>query len=82
MSVAERVAAERAENLGCSTGYSVRFDSILPRSHAAIMFCTVGMYTTRLFINKPISGCIRMACDSLLTTSLLQVVNSCNLGVF
>ena len=43
MSVAERVAAERAENLGCSTGYSVRFDSILPRSHAAIMFCTVGM---------------------------------------
>ena len=25
--------------------------------------------------NKPISGCVRMACDSLLTTSLLQVVN-------
>ena len=28
-----------------------------------------------LVINKPISGCVRMACDSLLTTSLLQVVN-------
>ena len=26
-------------------------------------------------INKPISRCVRMACDSLLTTSLLQVVN-------
>ena len=26
--------------------------------------------------NKPISGCVRMACNSLLTTSLLQVVNS------
>ena len=25
--------------------------------------------------NKPISGCVRMACDSLLTTGLLQVVN-------
>ena len=29
----------------------------------------------RLVINKPISGCVLMACDSLLTTSLLQVVN-------
>ncbi|XP_028409154.1 ATP-dependent RNA helicase A-like [Dendronephthya gigantea] len=48
MSVAERVAAERAENLGCSTGYSVRFDSILPRSHAAIMFCTVGVFLRKL----------------------------------
>ena len=25
------------------------------------------------FINKPISGCVRMACVSLLTTNLLQV---------
>ena len=29
----------------------------------------------RLVINKPIFECVRMACDSLLTTSLLQVVN-------
>ena len=29
----------------------------------------------RLVINKPISGCVRMACDSLFTTSLFQVVN-------
>ena len=28
----------------------------------------------RLVVNKAISGCVRMACDSLLTTSLLQVV--------
>ena len=26
-------------------------------------------------INKPISGCVHMVCDSLLTTSLLQIVN-------
>ena len=25
--------------------------------------------------NKPISGCVRMACAQLVTTSLLQVVN-------
>ena len=29
----------------------------------------------RLVINKPISGCVRIAFDSLSTTSLLQVVN-------
>ena len=29
----------------------------------------------RLVINKPISGCVRMSRDSLLTTSLLQVVD-------
>ena len=29
----------------------------------------------RLVINKPISECVRMACDSLLTTNLLKVVD-------
>ena len=42
VSVAERVAAERAEILGTSVGYSVRFDTVLPRSHASMLFCTVG----------------------------------------
>ena len=31
ISIAERVAAERGEQLGCSVGYSVRFESVLPR---------------------------------------------------
>lgn len=42
MSVAERVAYERGEDLGKSCGYSVRFESVLPRPHASILFCTVG----------------------------------------
>lgn len=45
MSVAERVASERAEILGSSVGYSVRFDTVLPRSHASMLFCTVGKFT-------------------------------------
>ena len=45
MSVAERVASERAEILGSSVGYSVRFDTVLPRSHASMLFCTVGKLT-------------------------------------
>ena len=42
VSVAERVAQERCEDLGLSTGYSVRFESALPRHYGSILFCTVG----------------------------------------
>ena len=33
-------------------------------------------FEARSRCQEPMSGCVRMACDSLLTTSLLQVVNS------
>ena len=42
VSVAERVAHERCEELGYSTGYSVRFETLLPRHFASLLFCTVG----------------------------------------
>ncbi|XP_057317532.1 ATP-dependent RNA helicase A protein-like [Hydractinia symbiolongicarpus] len=48
ISVAERVATERCEPLGNSIGYSVRFDSVLPRSHSSIFFCTVGVLLRKL----------------------------------
>jgi len=38
------VVSERGEELGTSTGYSVRFESVLPRPHAGILFCTVGKW--------------------------------------
>ena len=44
VSVAERVSYERGEQPGQSCGYSVRFESVLPRPHASVMFCTVGLY--------------------------------------
>ncbi|NXE75340.1 DHX9 helicase, partial [Cochlearius cochlearius] len=44
VSVAERVSYERGEQPGQSCGYSVRFESVLPRPHASVMFCTVGGY--------------------------------------
>uniref|UniRef100_A0A8D2QIQ7 RNA helicase n=1 Tax=Zonotrichia albicollis TaxID=44394 RepID=A0A8D2QIQ7_ZONAL len=43
VSVAERVSYERGEEPGQSCGYSVRFESVLPRPHASILFCTVGL---------------------------------------
>lgn len=45
VSIAERVAQERGEDLGVSTGYSVRFESIFPRYYGAILYCTVGKGT-------------------------------------
>lgn len=48
VSVADRVAIERCENLGQSVGYSVRFESCLPRPYASIMFCTVGVLLRKL----------------------------------
>ncbi|XP_030061320.1 ATP-dependent RNA helicase A isoform X2 [Microcaecilia unicolor] len=48
VSVAERVSYERAEEPGKSCGYSVRFESVLPRPHASVLFCTVGVLLRKL----------------------------------
>ncbi|KAG7157775.1 ATP-dependent RNA helicase A protein-like [Homarus americanus] len=48
VSVADRVAAERAEDIGESVGYSVRFESALPRPYGGILFCTVGVLLRKL----------------------------------
>ncbi|KAF5271033.1 hypothetical protein FQR65_LT05383 [Abscondita terminalis] len=48
VSVSERIATERREELGESTGYSVRFESALPRPYASILFCTVGVLLKKL----------------------------------
>ncbi|KAF6200626.1 hypothetical protein GE061_005069 [Apolygus lucorum] len=48
ISVADRVASERTEELGQSVGYSVRFESCLPRPYGGIMFCTIGVLLRKL----------------------------------
>jgi ATP-dependent RNA helicase A len=48
VSVAERVAYERGEMIGTSSGYSVRFESVLPRPYGSILFCTVGVLLRKL----------------------------------
>lgn len=48
VSVAERVAYEQIEDLGQSIGYSVRFESVLPRPYGGILFCTVGVLLRKL----------------------------------
>ncbi|CAF3251955.1 unnamed protein product [Rotaria socialis] len=48
ISIAERVSWERCEDLGNSCGYSVRFESILPRPYGSLLFCTVGVLLRKL----------------------------------
>ncbi|VDP74809.1 unnamed protein product [Echinostoma caproni] len=48
ISLAERVAYERGEAVGTSVGYSVRFESILPRPYGSILFCTVGTMARKM----------------------------------
>ncbi len=48
ISVSERIAVERNENIGESVGYSVRFESCLPRPFGSIMFCTIGVLLRKL----------------------------------
>ncbi|CAF3864185.1 unnamed protein product, partial [Rotaria sp. Silwood1] len=38
----------RCEDLGNSCGYSVRFESILPRPYGSLLFCTVGVLLRKL----------------------------------
>lgn len=48
ISVAQRVAAERAETCGESVGYQIRLESKLPRVEGSILFCTTGILLRRL----------------------------------
>uniref|UniRef100_A0A2H8TI45 RNA helicase n=1 Tax=Melanaphis sacchari TaxID=742174 RepID=A0A2H8TI45_9HEMI len=48
ISIANRVSSERAEVIGKSVGYTVRFDSIVPQSFGAILFCTVEILIRKL----------------------------------
>ncbi|XP_055386066.1 ATP-dependent DNA/RNA helicase DHX36-like [Condylostylus longicornis] len=53
ISIAERVAYERGENLGESVGYQIRLESVLPRPADSILYCTSGVLL-RMMISDPI----------------------------
>uniref|UniRef100_A0A8C4SGW0 RNA helicase n=1 Tax=Erpetoichthys calabaricus TaxID=27687 RepID=A0A8C4SGW0_ERPCA len=76
VSVAERVSYERGEDVGKSCGYSVRFESMLPRPHASVMFCTVGVLLRKL--EAGIRGISHVIVDEIherdLNTDFLLVV--------
>jgi ATP-dependent RNA helicase DHX36 len=50
--LARRVAVERAEDLGLSVGFHVRFARVPPSKHASILYCTTGILLRRLQENS------------------------------
>ncbi|KAI0033180.1 P-loop containing nucleoside triphosphate hydrolase protein [Vararia minispora EC-137] len=60
ISVAQRVAAERGENVGRgSIGYQVRFEAALPEDHGSVTFCTTGVFLRRMQSALQDSGPVR-----------------------
>ncbi|XP_068272943.1 ATP-dependent RNA helicase A [Nyctibius grandis] len=76
VSVAERVSYERGEEPGQSCGYSVRFESVLPRPHGSVMFCTVGVLLRK--VEAGIRGISHVIVDEIherdINTDFLLVV--------
>nr|XP_013813282.1 PREDICTED: ATP-dependent RNA helicase DHX36 [Apteryx mantelli mantelli] len=67
ISVAERVAAERAEACGNgkSTGYQIRLQSRLPRKQGSILYCTTGIVLQWLQSDKHLSSVSHVVLDEI-----------------
>ncbi|XP_029423024.1 ATP-dependent DNA/RNA helicase DHX36 isoform X5 [Nannospalax galili] len=67
ISVAERVAAERAESCGNgnSTGYQIRLQSRLPRKQGSILYCTTGIILQWLQSDSRLSSVSHIVLDEI-----------------
>ncbi|XP_030071962.1 ATP-dependent DNA/RNA helicase DHX36 [Microcaecilia unicolor] len=67
ISVAERVAAERAEvcGNGNSTGYQIRLESRLPRKQGSILYCTTGIVLQWLQSEQDLSSVSHIVLDEI-----------------
>ncbi|NXG58695.1 DHX36 helicase, partial [Hemiprocne comata] len=67
ISVAERVAAERAEVCGSgkSTGYQIRLQSRLPRKQGSVLYCTTGIVLQWLQSDKHLSSISHVVLDEI-----------------
>ncbi|XP_005393115.1 PREDICTED: ATP-dependent RNA helicase DHX36 isoform X1 [Chinchilla lanigera] len=67
ISVAERVASERAESCGNgnSTGYQIRLQSRLPRKQGSILYCTTGIILQWLQSDPHLSSVSHIVLDEI-----------------
>ncbi|XP_022916424.2 ATP-dependent DNA/RNA helicase DHX36-like [Onthophagus taurus] len=65
ISVAHRVAEERAENLGKSVGYQIRLEKRLPRETCSITFCTTGVLLKQMENDPGLSGVSHLILDEI-----------------
>lgn len=64
MSVSERVAAERGENLGESVGYKVRLEGMKGKD-TRLLFCTTGILLRRLLVDRGLKGVTHVIVDEI-----------------
>uniref|UniRef100_A0A665U0I7 ATP-dependent DNA/RNA helicase DHX36 n=1 Tax=Echeneis naucrates TaxID=173247 RepID=A0A665U0I7_ECHNA len=67
ISVAERVAAERAESVGNgnSCGYQIRLQSRLPRRQGSVLYCTTGIILQWLRSDRLLSSISHLVLDEI-----------------
>lgn len=67
ISVAERVASERAEpcGRGNSTGYQIRLESQLPRKKGSILYCTTGIVLQWLQSDQSLANVSHIVLDEI-----------------
>ncbi|XP_015607634.1 putative ATP-dependent RNA helicase DHX30 isoform X2 [Cephus cinctus] len=63
ISLAERIAEERNENIGDVVGYQVRLQQVLPQTPGGILFCTTGVLLRKLQSNPGLIGCSHVILD-------------------
>ncbi|KFK33334.1 hypothetical protein AALP_AA5G000800 [Arabis alpina] len=64
MSVSERVAYERGEQLGESVGYKVRLEGVRGRD-TRLLFCTTGILLRRLLVDRNLRGVTHVVVDEI-----------------
>ena len=65
VSLAERVAVERGEQLKQSVGYQVRLETVLPEWPGHIMFCTTGILIRYLHHDLTLDGVTHVFLDEV-----------------
>uniref|UniRef100_A0A5B7AYU7 RNA helicase n=1 Tax=Davidia involucrata TaxID=16924 RepID=A0A5B7AYU7_DAVIN len=64
MSVSDRVAVERGENLGETVGYKVRLEGMKGRD-THLLFCTTGILLRRLLVDRNLKGVTHVIVDEI-----------------
>nr|XP_012232347.1 PREDICTED: putative ATP-dependent RNA helicase DHX30 [Linepithema humile]XP_012232349.1 PREDICTED: putative ATP-dependent RNA helicase DHX30 [Linepithema humile] len=63
ISLADRIAHERDEEVGDVVGFQVRLEHALPRELGGILFCTTGILLKKLQSNPNLVGCSHVILD-------------------
>lgn len=78
ISLADRVAYEREENVGDVVGYQVKLEQILPKELGGILFCTTGILLKKLQSNPSLKRCSHVILDEAhersIDTDLLMIL--------